>query len=105
MVERQEAGVYNATGPTQPLSFGQLLLQCQCQSQRPSKLNWVGDETLMNAGVEPGNDLPLWNLEADAAGWGSISSERARKRGLAYRPMDVTIADTLHWDEDVIFRP
>ena len=98
MVERRMAGVYNATGPAQPLTFAELLLHCQRQSGRTPELRWVSDDGLADAGIGPGNDLPLWVPKADAEGWGSISSAKAQQQGLSYRPIASTIAETLQWD-------
>jgi 2'-hydroxyisoflavone reductase len=98
MVERRVAGVYNATGPARPLTFGELLLHCQRQSERMPELRWVSDEELADAGIEPGNDLPLWVPKADAEGWGSISSAKAQQQGLNGRQINLTIAETLQWD-------
>jgi 2'-hydroxyisoflavone reductase len=98
MVERRETGVYNATGPTQ--HFGEFLSQCERQSTQPSTLCWLSDEALIGAGIQPGNELPLWIPESDAAGWSSISSENAVQRGLSSRPIEATILDTLHWDRE-----
>ena len=95
MVGARNAGVYNAARPQ--LRFDTFLQYCQRQADRPATLHWVSDDALNNAGVT-GDELPLWIPEADAAGWSSISSEKARQNGLSYRPIEATIADTLQWD-------
>lgn len=96
MVERSAAGVYNGTGPA--IEFGELLLQCERQSEHWANVHWISDEALEAAGVQPGEEFPLWISETDAAGWSSISSEKAHRNGLKCRPIEATIADTLQWD-------
>lgn len=98
MVEQREPGIYNAAGPA--LHFGEFLLQCARQSAHSSSLHWISDEVLSGAGVQPGEELPLWLSETDAIGWSSISSAKARAHGLTYRPIEETIADTVRWDRE-----
>lgn len=104
MAELRETGTYNATGPAQQLQFGEFLSQCERQSKRPSTVHWIGEEALIDAGIEPGNELPLWNREEDE-GWDTVSSKRARRHGLTNRAIEATITATLQWDRLRSFPP
>ena len=61
MVERQQAGVYNATGPDYDLTFGQLLDTCRTVSGSDARFTWVSEEFLAENEVEvaSGVNLPM----------------------------------------------
>lgn len=97
MVVLRRAGVYNATGPEQPLPFGALVdACCALGGARPV---WVGERFLLDAGVQPWSDLPLWIPEGDAsmAGFSRVSCARALGDGLTFRPLGQTVSDALAW--------
>ncbi|MGH9294805.1 MAG: NAD-dependent epimerase/dehydratase family protein [Acidimicrobiales bacterium] len=91
------SGVFNATG--KPSTLGNLLGRCRSVViARPSELVWVNDAALLGAGVSPWMGVPLWIA---APGWeaaNAVSIDKALAAGLAFRPLDRTIADTLAWD-------
>jgi 2'-hydroxyisoflavone reductase len=55
---------------------------------------------LLNEGVEPWSELPLWIPEDDAesAGIMAINIDKATAAGLTFRPLSTTVQDTLAWD-------
>ena len=61
-------------------------------------LHWAPDQFLLDAGVVPWSGLPLWIPQAEAGGWDSISSQKARAAGFANRAMTQTVTDTARWD-------
>jgi 2'-hydroxyisoflavone reductase len=93
------AGVFNAVGPAEPLTFADLLRCCAAASGADASPVWAGERFLLDHGVEPWTDLPLW---LPAAGWGflAVSAARARGAGLRTRPPADTIADVLRWDAE-----
>ena len=93
-----EGGVFNATGPGYPLMFGELIAQCATVARSTHALHWAGERFLLDAGVQPWTELPLWLPADEGAAFDSISSARAQGNGLTYRPIETTIADTLEWD-------
>lgn len=97
-LERRIGGAFNITGPEPPVSFEELLHACAQTSDKRSVVHWAPDEFLLEAGVVPWSGLPLWIPQAQAGGWDSISSRKARDAGFANRPMMQTIIDTAHWD-------
>jgi 2'-hydroxyisoflavone reductase len=96
--ERRAAGTFNAAG--EPLAMRALLEACRDAAGSDARFVWVDDETLVEAGVEPWSELPLWIPEADPQ-FGAMQRadvSRAVAAGLAFRPLAETIADTLAWD-------
>jgi 2'-hydroxyisoflavone reductase len=80
-LERGVAGVFNATHPG--LSFGELLTGAD--------VTWVTDDFLVEHGVGPWLELPLWLPGAEHAGLHRTDVGRALAAGLRFRPL----ADTL----------
>lgn len=99
MVETAQTGVYNATGPQQPLTLGRLLEVSQRASGSDARVTWVSEQFLLENGVEPWSDLPLWIPASDreSAGMNQVSIDRALQAGLRFRPLEDTVASTLDW--------
>ncbi len=96
LLERGQAGIYNATGPQQPYSFEQVMQACA--EGTDVRLIWVDTGFLKQHEVEPWSDLPLalpydgsWN------GMSQIDVSRALAAGLKLRPLAETIRDTREW--------
>ena len=98
MAERRQGGVFNATGPDEPLTMERLLDQCEAATQSEARIVWVDEEFLLENGVEPWSDLPLW-LAPDAnpreASFLAMDISKAVGAGLRFRPLEETILDTL----------
>jgi 2'-hydroxyisoflavone reductase len=97
MIENEQAGVFNATGPAVPLSMRQVLETCQQVAGTPAEFIWVDDEFLLAQGVTPFTDLPLW-LPGPAVAMMEVSIGKALDAGLTFRQLVETVADTLTWD-------
>lgn len=95
MLEVKAAGVYNATGPAAPLTFGDTLAACNNIGGNNAEIVWVPPHFLLDQGVAPWTEIPLWTAGDDALN--QVSIARALSRGLALRPLTATIADTLAW--------
>ena len=95
--EAGRTGTFNAVGPRKSLTFGELLSACREAGSSDAEITWVEENFLLEAGVEPWTELPLWIPAAweDAAGFGAIDGTRALKAGLQLRPLGETLADTL----------
>ncbi len=98
MLEMQRGGTFNVTGPGDPLSFGELVRTCSEALETGVELVWASQEFLLENGVEPWTEMPLWIPEDEAGGWDAISSARAIAAGLAYRTLRTTILETWRWD-------
>jgi 2'-hydroxyisoflavone reductase len=58
----------------------------------------VPQEFLAEQQVRGWSDMPVWvPSEPDNAGWARVSIARALERGLTFRPLAPTAADTLAW--------
>jgi 2'-hydroxyisoflavone reductase len=109
MCEDGAGGIYNAVGPSPPVSFGGLLEECRAVARSNARVEWVPERFLLDRGVAPWTEVPLWVPdEPDSAGFDSVSGERAYAAGLTCRPVADTIRDTLDWHaslpEDRIWR-
>lgn len=100
---RALTGVYNACGPDAPTGMGALFEECARVSGSGAQPVWADEAALIEAGVEPWSELPLWVGEgADPAnaGFMQVSSARAMAEGLTFRPIDEIVRDTLDWDRE-----
>jgi 2'-hydroxyisoflavone reductase len=94
-------GVFNATGPAEALTFAELLDRARAALGSDANLVWIDDQPLLDAGIEPWSELPLWLPGTDYAGMARADTRRARAAGLRFRPLEETVADTLAWDRTV----
>jgi 2'-hydroxyisoflavone reductase len=99
LVENDARGTYNATGPRGPLAMSGLLDACRAVSGSDASFEWIDEPALARNGVAPWKEMPLWVPESDphAAGFMSVPIARALATGLAFTPLEQTIADTLAW--------
>jgi 2'-hydroxyisoflavone reductase len=91
-VERT-SGIFNATGPAEPLTLGETLERIG----GADRLVWVDDQALLDAGVGPWMELPLWLPGDEHAGLLQADVSRAIAAGLTFRPLGETARDTLAW--------
>ena len=99
MVEQAETGVYNATGPAGGVLMREFLEKTRDSSGSNASFTWVDEAFLLERGVTPWIEIPLWIPGDEALGFGSVNVERAIRAGLTFRPQEETIAGTLAWAE------
>jgi 2'-hydroxyisoflavone reductase len=92
LAENGTGGIFNATGPAQPLTLGETL-----ERSGGGDLVWVEDQTLLDAGVQAWMELPLWLPGDDHAGMLQADVSSALTAGLTFRPLEETARDTLAW--------
>lgn len=97
MVEAGTTRVFNAKGPDYPLTLGELLDTCKAASGSDAWFTWVAEDFLLEQGVGPWMDLPLW-LPASMNAITTAHSDKAYAAGLTFRPIADTVRDTLAWD-------
>lgn len=99
MSENRKAGVYNATGPAHPLTFGEVLEVCLEVTGSDGQFTWVTEQFLADEKVGPWIELPLWipGFDPSAAGFSAISCAKAIADGLTFRSLHETVRDTLEW--------
>ena len=103
--EKHLTGRFNACNPPRAVTMGSLLEASRRITGADTRFVWasvafltaqkvIGDDAL------PGNPLPIWNAPVgEDAGAALVSSTRAVSQGLRFRPLDVTIRDTLAWQK------
>jgi 2'-hydroxyisoflavone reductase len=94
--ERGTAGTFNLVGPTEALSIGGLLEAAQATLNPKATLRWIDEAWLLEQGVQPWSDLPVW-LPRAQAGMHRTDIRRALATGLQTRPLAQTLADTATW--------
>ena len=97
LAENRVAGVYNATGPVPTPTFAELLDGCARTAGSAPTIEWVDPQFLLDAGVEPWEELPLWSPGEEMAGILKVDVSRAVAAGLTFRPLEETTGDTLRW--------
>jgi len=97
LVQLGANGAFNATGPNEGMTFGELLDTCRWVSGEEVDVEWVAEAFLGQEGVKPWIELPLWIPASDAQtrGFNSIDTKRAQATGLKTRPAAVTVNDIL----------
>jgi 2'-hydroxyisoflavone reductase len=90
------SGTFNATGV--PTTFGELVDTCMRVAGSDAEITWVEPELLVEAGVGEWMELPLWIASPEFAAMQRADVSKARAAGLAFRPLEETVRDTLGWD-------
>ena len=98
MIEAGQTGIFNTTGPEDPLALGDLLQTCSDFSKEEARLVWVDESFLLDTGIAPWSQVPLWLPGPENAGLMAVDCTRAINAGLRFRPFKTTISDTLSWD-------
>lgn len=93
-IENEVTGVYNATGFQGRLDLREFLYGCKCAITTDCSFTWLSEQFLAAKGVGPWMEMPLW-IPAEALPY--VKNERALAKGLRFRPVSQTIADTLEW--------
>jgi 2'-hydroxyisoflavone reductase len=98
-LEGDIGGTFNATGPGRPLAMVELLEACKRASGSDARFTWADDARLLEEGIAPWREMPLWIPESDGAMHGLMSASiaRALAKGLVFRRLEDTIGDTLAW--------
>ncbi len=101
--ERGLSGPYNLTSPSGHATMGELLEACVRVTGGPAELRWTAPEVILDAGVEPWTQLPVWvpphsDLH-DTLHAADVS--RAVAAGLRCRPVAETVADTWAWLREI----
>jgi 2'-hydroxyisoflavone reductase len=98
--ERRTMGTYNVDGEA-GMTIGALLDACKKASHSDARLTWVDWAFLEQQHVRPYRDVPVWAPAlGEYAGFGRLSTAKAKAAGLHWRPLARTVADTLSWYHD-----
>lgn len=102
MAEGGAPGTYNATGPADPLTFGELFATAREVAGSDARPVVVPESFLLAENVGPWMELPLWVPDTpENKGFAAIDCRRAIAAGLTFRPLVETVRDTLAWERTV----
>ena len=96
LLEAGAAGTFDVVTPDGMLTLGGVLDACTAAAPG-ARIVWVDPAFLLERGVEPWTELPLWTPGDDMAGFQRSDVSRAVGAGLRFRPIAETVADTLGW--------
>ena len=94
MVVAGRTGVFNAVGPKDRLTMGELLDSCKRVTGADARPIWVPAAELTQAKLI--DLVPIWVPPAEI-GMAQVSHARALAQGMTFRPLATTIKDTLDW--------
>ena len=98
LIEENVDGVFNATGPDYELSFGTLLETCKQVSGSDVRFHWASVEFMNQNNTAPWSDMPAYLPETgEDAGFARVDVSKAIGAGLTFRPLHVTVRDTIEW--------
>lgn len=99
--ENKTYGVFNATGPTAPMTFTRLFADLRANIKSDATITHVTAEFLRENGIRPwtgANSMAAWiNPAGPSAGFMQRSIARALAAGLTFRPHADTIRETLEF--------
>ena len=93
-VAREVTGTFNVTG--RETTLGAVLLAAGEVTRSAPKPVWLPEQFLLDNGVTPWTDLPMW-LHESAKGMLQVSVAAAEAEGLTTRPLQDSIRDILAW--------
>lgn len=98
MAEGRVLGTFNAAGPDCALTVGAMLQGIRAATTANAAFVHADAGFLEAQRVAMWSDLPMWVPgSGDLAGFLRVSSARAMRAGLTFRPLATTAADTLAW--------
>lgn len=94
----ERSGVFNLVSTPGQHCRGDLLAACAAAAGRRPRWVWGDEARLLELGVKPWNDLPLWlPPQGEYAAFMRCANAAALAAGLQTRPLAETVADTLAW--------
>jgi 2'-hydroxyisoflavone reductase len=94
-----QGGAFNVVSRRGNATMAALLQACWAVAGAPgTRLTWVDPGALLEAGIEPWTELPIWlPPDHEYAGMHAANVERAHGAGLRCRPLHETVTDTWAW--------
>ena len=98
MAEQRAFGIYNGVGPDYELTMAQLLHGIRATNTAGARLHWIPTAFLEKQQVTPWGDMPVWIPgQGESAGFHRNDISASLAKGLTFRPVATTAADTLAW--------
>lgn len=96
LAEHGTTGTFNATGPSTPARWADVVATCAATAKASADLQWVPASWLAANGGE--GVFPIWApSEGETAGFHRWSNARAKAAGLTFRPIAETVEALLAW--------
>jgi 2'-hydroxyisoflavone reductase len=100
MAEQRAFGTFNAMGPAKPTTMAELLYGIKAITTAGAQFTWVPADFLATQKVGEWINMPVWvPPSGETLGFTRRSNARAVAKGLTFRPLAVTAADTLAWQK------
>lgn len=97
-VEQNFAGRFNLCNTPRAVSIGDLLNTAKRISKADTSFVWADQAFLEQNGLLESGEIPIWApTKGEYAGAALVSNERAVSKGLKFRDLATTVADTLAW--------
>jgi nucleoside-diphosphate-sugar epimerase len=104
--ERSVSGPFNVTCRRGHATMGALIESCREATGEAAELAWVEPDYVIDAGIEPWTELPVWIPPEHEYAWlHDMNVERAHSAGLRCRPAKETVKDTWNWLLSIDQRP
>lgn len=101
-VEKGLSGPYNMVGPPGRTTMEALLAACAATTGSDAEFAWLEPRQILDAGVEPWMDLPIWLPPGEAhETMHQADVGKAIADGLRCRPLEETVADTWTWLQEI----
>ena len=95
-------GAFDVVTPVGFTTLGDLLNGCVEVVGSDARLEWVDQERVLAAGIEPWSQLPVWLPEGELhASLHEADVSKALAAGLRVRPVRDTVRDTWEWLESI----
>ncbi len=100
LAEEKQTGIFNAAGPKDEISFGELLSRCKDISCGNAEYEMVADKFLQDQDdIVPFRDIPMWMSEKEKPyGMMRAENKKAIAAGMTFLPLDTIVTDMLAWD-------
>ncbi|WP_433717043.1 NAD-dependent epimerase/dehydratase family protein [Actinoplanes sp. CA-051413] len=99
--EQGAAGPYNVVSPPGHTTMAELLETANEVTGNHADLHWADPQAILDAGIEPWMDLPIWLTGNDYAFMHGADVTKAQAMGLKIRPVRETIVDTWTWLQQI----
>jgi 2'-hydroxyisoflavone reductase len=85
------------------MTMEQMLLQIKETTGSDAVFSWAREEFLTQENVQPWSEMPFYLPESDEDNKGFLSAnvDKARAKGLSFRPFKETVRDTLEWRKGI----
>ncbi|MBK7825755.1 NAD-dependent epimerase/dehydratase family protein [Nannocystis sp.] len=100
LVEDDRPGIFNVVGPARPLTMAGFLAGAQAAVGGTGSFTWIEDYEFLSA-QEITDSVPWVMLKGNDMGHMSARNGRAVAAGLGFRPLEMTVRDTLQWWQSV----